>query len=255
MSKWSIFLNNKQYCTTERGYSFRPCDIGCPCDKCQHDKSLNEEFEATERYIDETLYCTCCGHKLRKSEKGECSECKALHRYNNNDNGKIIKVENVKSNTTDRVGDLLLLATYYSPEVDNFGDYPMYGLNIFFQPKDGKVEYIKSLILNCKEVDSILDSTGSVTVRDLGYILSTLGSNLTIMCLGEYPSLVVKSNEEKTNLRCMGYCFESLYKEDFNEDYIINDAIRMALNNLYLRKSLPIYWLPEDAKTLLCTHQ
>lgn len=242
--KWGIFLNIKKYCMTERGYSYRPCDMGCPCDKCAYDEQLSEEFEATERYIDEKQYCTCCGHKLRKAEIKECSECEANHRYFEGDNGKVIKVENVKSCTTERVGDLLLLATYYSPEVERFGETPMYGLNVFFQPKDGEVEYIQSLILNYNEVNSILDTSGSIIVRDLGYILSTLGRNLYIMCLGEYPSLVVKSTREKTDLKCMGFLFES------SEDHIIEDAIREAFNNLYLCKFLPLHKVPEEAKVI-----
>lgn len=79
-SKWSIFLNDKKYCYSERGSGMRPCDYGVPCDKCHYDKRLQDEFHEYEDTIDTTLYCSNCGHKLKTHEKGD-TFCQVCHEY------------------------------------------------------------------------------------------------------------------------------------------------------------------------------
>lgn len=76
MSKWSIFLNNTRYCTSQRGTGCRPCDRGVPCDRCHFDTELNQRFEAEKDSIDESLYCSYCDHELNSYETdGVCEVC------------------------------------------------------------------------------------------------------------------------------------------------------------------------------------
>lgn len=80
MSKWSIFLNNEQYCYSEQGSGNRPCDYGVPCDKCHYDSQLQTKFREEEANIVESDYCSCCGHKLKTHEKGN-NQCEVCDEY------------------------------------------------------------------------------------------------------------------------------------------------------------------------------
>ena len=85
-SKWSIFLNNEQYCPSMRVTGNRPCDLGMMCDKCHYDTALQKKFEEVKDSINEEDYCKCCGHKLTFEEKaislvkdGYCDDCSELN--------------------------------------------------------------------------------------------------------------------------------------------------------------------------------
>lgn len=75
MSKWSIFLNNSGYCTSQRGTGNRPCDRGVPCDTCHYNYHLAKEFDEVKDSIDESLYCSICSHELKPHEHKICTEC------------------------------------------------------------------------------------------------------------------------------------------------------------------------------------
>lgn len=73
--KWSIFLTETGYCTARRGLGTRPCDSGILCDACHYDTQLRELFNKKKNEIDESLYCSCCGHRLKDNEEGMCEIC------------------------------------------------------------------------------------------------------------------------------------------------------------------------------------
>ena len=75
MSKWSIYLNMTEYCVSERGTGNRPCDMGSCCDKCMYDKALTDKFKAIEDTIDESQFCTVCGHPIDNDISSICSVC------------------------------------------------------------------------------------------------------------------------------------------------------------------------------------
>lgn len=39
---WERVLND--FCRADEETGCRPCDLECPCDKCQYDEGLNHEF-------------------------------------------------------------------------------------------------------------------------------------------------------------------------------------------------------------------
>lgn len=93
----------------------------------------------------------------------------------------IVEIKNVKNVVTEDLGTMYLIASK-DKEAVQCNNVNHQGLSIFFQPKDGRVQYVKSYIFTDQEVR--LMKRGRInTIRDIGYYLDVTNTTMDIICL------------------------------------------------------------------------
>ena len=133
----------------------------------------------------------------------------------------IVEIKNVKNVVTDEIGTLYLIASKDKEAVqcDNVNHQ---GLSIFFKPKDGRVEYVKSYVFTDQEAR--LMRRGRInTIRDLGYYLDVTNATMDIICLESGMDKRI-SNDSMFGTQKITRVVFSLEFTDLGHDKLVSEA-------------------------------
>lgn len=136
----------------------------------------------------------------------------------------LVKLSHVKDMETEKIGNLYFIASVVNDKTTS-----MSGLSIFFQCGNEKeIKYVGSLLLFDREKDYVLNSKNSFTIRDLGYILTTLTHSMSIFELKGAHFI----GDGKHTYMCEAH--EYVYLDEVSlhsNDYAMALAIKLAIKN------------------------